>query len=772
MPTNENFLPNSLRLYLKNLGLKLLGLFFMALSIYLLLSILSYNSATQSLNTSSTFPQTNLCGNIGNTIANIFLCFFGIASLTFVFDTFIIGKYFFNPKSIHHPIQKILLYMIVSIIPTTLSLSYISGIMLSSFPTTAGLGGFLGLSTKSYITKLFTTLGITKYMHFIVFILSSVISVATSYFAFDLTSKSIIRFENFVRITYTKIYDCLRYLITKKPKPRTVVRPQKSRILSIAKKIVAPAEKRQPKQPARSPSAQKQNTETKKKISEPEAKKYHLPTVDLLVKIKEEKSEDSNTESNIKKARMLENILREYRLNGKITDIKAGPVITLFEMEPGPGIKTSQIKGLNEDIARKIESISTRIAVIPGTNKVGIELPNLHRKMVSLRDQFESNTFKNSEYKLPISLGASTNGQPVFVDLATMPHLLIAGTTGSGKSVGVNGMILSLLYKYTPDECKFIMIDPKMVEFSIYNDIPHLLIPVVTEPAKAVAALKWAVLEMEERYRNMAAIGAKNIETFNQRAKANPGKKITRQVQTGFDPQTGEPTMEDKEIEIKPIPYIVIVVDEMADLMQTAKKEVEGAVARLAAMARATGIHLILSTQRPSVDVITGTIKSNFPNRISYRVASGQDSRTILNEYGAELMLGKGDMLYMATGGNTIRIHGAFVSEKEIENVVNFIKNQAKPNYVKNITVAPKAPDTRAMSAIDKVALKESQNEDLYSQAVEIILRSERPSISFLQRQLGIGYNKSANLIEKMEAQGILSKPDSTGKRVLLTKRD
>ena len=772
MPTNENFLPNSLRLYLKNLGLKLLGLFFMALSIYLLLSILSYNSATQSLNTSSTFPQTNLCGNIGNTIANIFLCFFGIASLTFVFDTFIVGKYFFNPKNIHHPIQKILLYMIVSIIPTTLSLSYISGIMLSSFPTTAGLGGFLGLSTKSYITKLFTTLGITKYMHFIVFILSSVISVATSYFAFDLTSKSIIRFENFVRITYTKIYDCLRYLITKKPKPRTVVRPQKSRILSIAKKIVAPAEKRQPKQPARSPSAQKQNTETKKKISEPEANKYHLPTVDLLIKIKEEKSEDSNTESNIKKARMLENILREYRLNGKITDIKAGPVITLFEMEPGPGIKTSQLKGLNEDIARKIESISTRIAVIPGTNKVGIELPNLHRKMVSLRDQFESNTFKNSEYKLPISLGASTNGQPVFVDLATMPHLLIAGTTGSGKSVGVNGMILSLLYKYTPDECKFIMIDPKMVEFSIYNDIPHLLIPVVTEPAKAVAALKWAVIEMEERYRNMAAIGAKNIETFNQRAKANPGKKITRQVQTGFDPQTGEPTMEDKEIEIKPIPYIVIVVDEMADLMQTAKKEVEGAVARLAAMARATGIHLILSTQRPSVDVITGTIKSNFPNRISYRVASGQDSRTILNEYGAELMLGKGDMLYMATGGNTIRIHGAFVSEKEIENVVNFIKNQAKPNYVKNITVAPKAPDTRAMSAIDRAALKESQNEDLYSQAVEIILRSERPSISFLQRQLGIGYNKSANLIEKMEAQGILSKPDSTGKRVLLTKRD
>lgn len=759
----ENTLPNSFRAYFKNLCLKLLGVFFIALSIFLFLSIITYHFTDTSINTAGNFTTQNFGGFIGATIANIFLYFFGLTSLVFIYNIFLVGKYFIFPQKIFHPIKNILLYMTISIIPTSLSLSYISNIFLKNFPTRSGLGGFLGLIIKTDINTLLDTLYISRYMNIILFIISTLISCITLYFALDLTTKSILKFENFIRLILSKIKNIILKLFKKEAKP-VKIKPQKSKILSIAKKITP---KKQPAKPSVATNVSKPKV-VKETI--PEKPKYILPTVDLLTKVKPEKSENLNDESNIKKARMLENILREYKLEGKITNIKAGPVITLFEMEPGPGIKTSQIKSLNEDIARKIESISTRIAVIPGTNKVGIELPNLHRKMVSLRDQFESDTFKNSEHKLPISLGADTGGHPVFVDLATMPHLLIAGTTGSGKSVGVNGMILSLLYKYTPDECKFIMIDPKMVEFSIYNDIPHLLIPVVTEPAKAVAALKWAVIEMEERYRNMAAIGAKNIETFNARAKSRPNYSITRQVQTGFDPQTGEPIMEDKKIDIKPIPYIVIVVDEMADLMQTAKKEVEGAVARLAAMARATGIHLILSTQRPSVDVITGTIKSNFPNRISYRVASGQDSRTILNEYGAELMLGKGDMLYMATGGNTVRIHGAFVSEKEIETVVNFIKAQAKPNYVRNITVEKKEPNK--LSTLDKMALKENQNADLYAQAVEIVLSSERPSISYLQRQLGIGYNKSANLIEKMEAQGILSKPDSTGKRVILTKRD
>ncbi len=760
----ENTLPNNLRAYLKNLCLKLLGVFFILSSIYLFLSIITYHFSDASLNTAGNFKTENFGGFIGSSISNIFLYFFGLTSFVFIYDIFLIGKFLIYPYKIFHPLKTILLYMITSTIPTCLSLSYISEIIFKNFPTRCGLGGFLGLIVKNDLNNLLISFHISKYMSIIIFIISTIISCITLYFALDLTTKSILKFENFTRFVFSKIKIFVLKLFKKQPK-QTKIKPKKSKILSIAKKIKTKKQVTK-KQPITTNIPKLQTI----KEDTPPKTKYLLPTVDLLTKVHIEKNENSNDESNIKKARMLENILREYKLEGKITNIKAGPVITLFEMEPGPGIKTSQIKSLNEDIARKIESISTRIAVIPGTNKVGIELPNLHRKMVSLRDQFESNNFKNSEYKLPISLGSDTGGKPVFVDLATMPHLLIAGTTGSGKSVGVNGMILSLLYKYTPDECKFIMIDPKMVEFSIYNDIPHLLIPVVTEPAKAVAALKWAVVEMEERYRNMAAIGAKNIESFNDRAKSKPNYSITRQVQTGFDPQTGEPIMEDKKIDIKPIPYIVIVVDEMADLMQTAKKEVEGAVARLAAMARATGIHLILSTQRPSVDVITGTIKSNFPNRISYRVASGQDSRTILNEYGAELMLGKGDMLYMGTGGNTVRIHGAFVSEKEIENVVNFIKSQAKPNYVKNITTEKKEPNK--LSTIDKLALKESQNEDLYARAVEIVLSSERPSISYLQRQLGIGYNKSANLIEKMESQGILSKPDSTGKRVILTKRD
>ncbi len=663
----ENTLPNSLRAYLKNLCLKLLGIFFITSSIFIFLSVISYHFTDTSLNTAGNFELKNFGGVIGSSISNILLYFFGLTSFVFIYDLFLVGKYFIYPQKISRPLKTILLYMTTSTIPTCLSLSYISNVMLKSFPTRCGLGGFLGLIIKNDLNNMLQTFNISKYTSIIIFTISTIISLITLYFALDLTIKSLLKFENFSRFVLSKLKTILLKLFKKQVK-QTKIKPKKSKILSIAKKIshkktttkkVVPA-------PISKPKIQTETISPKTK--------YILPTVDLLTKVKPEKPEDSNEDSNIKKARMLENILHEYKLEGKITNIKAGPVITLFEMEPGPGIKTSQIKSLNEDIARKIESISTRIAVIPGTNKVGIELPNLHRKMVSLRDQFESNNFKNSEYKLPISLGADTGGRPVFVDLATMPHLLIAGTTGSGKSVGVNGMILSLLYKYTPNECKFIMIDPKMVEFSIYNDIPHLLIPVVTEPAKAVAALKWAVVEMEERYRNMAAIGAKNIETFNQRVKSKPNYSITRQIQTGFNPETGEPIMEDKKIDIKPIPYIVIVVDEMADLMQTAKKEVEGAVARLAAMARATGIHLILSTQRPSVDVITGTIKSNFPNRISYRVASGQDSRTILNEYGAELMLGKGDMLYMGTGGNTVRIHGAFVSEKEIENVVNFIK--------------------------------------------------------------------------------------------------
>ena len=443
-------------------------------------------------------------------------------------------------------------------------------------------------------------------------------------------------------------------------------------------------------------------------------------------------------------------------------------MITLFEMMPGVGIKITDIKRLHQDIARKLQTISVRISVIPNTDKIGLELANNKRQMVSIRSQFESKQFKETEYTLPISLGASTNGTSVFVDLATMPHLLIAGTTGSGKSVGVNGMILSLLYKYTPEECKFIMIDPKMVEFSNYEDIPHLILPIVTEPNKAIAALKWVAGEMDERYLNMQSIGVKDIRSFNEKLNNLKTTTIKRKIDVGIDTDTGEILREDKEIKLTKMPYVVVVVDELADLMQMAKKEVEGTIARLAAKARAAGIHLIFSTQRPSVDVLTGTIKSNFPIRLSYKVASGQDSRTILDEYGAELMLGKGDGLYRAMNGQIIRIHGAFVSDSEIEKVVQFIKTQAKPNYIE-LKIQPAINTTNnAMMTVDKLAMKQIQNEELYDKALEIVLTTKKTSISFLQRQLGIGYNKSANIIEKMEKEGILSAPDSSGKRNLL----
>ena len=819
----ENLLSQNARLYLKNLCRVLSGLLILILSTCLLFSLLSYHSTDPSLNTASTFPTKNLFGIIGSSFADIFLQFFGITAFTIVHTTYLTSRWLINPKALNYRLKHVLLYTVISIIPTTLTLSYISNSVgfLAHFPTHSGLGGTIGICILSEISNLIQNLGISSYMHIIVFTLALIATLVTNYFAYNLTQQSIAKFETFIAKCYDHILTLtLRILGRKNVHKRDIAKLQSTHTLTPNKEQEKEAETEQMSHPSREKSAPQRprqsiiintikklfahksrtntalaatsktnisisdkdkakstNTSHQRETSiqrerQPKPKTtYQLPSVDLLNKMKNAGFENSNTESNIQKARMLESILREYKLNGKITNIKTGPVITLFEMEPGPGIRTSDIKNLSEDIARKIEAISIRIAVIQGTNKIGIELPNLHRQMVSLRTQFESDDFKHSEYKLPISLGSDTNGHPVFVDLASMPHLLIAGTTGSGKSVGVNGMILSLLYKYTPDECKFIMIDPKMVEFSVYNDIPHLLIPVVIDPAKAVAALKWAVLEMEDRYQNMHILGSKNIESYNEKARNNPDLKITRNVQTGFDPQTGDAIIDEKEIAVKPYPYIVIVVDEMADLMLQAKKEVETAIARLAAKARAAGIHLIISTQRPSVDVITGTIKSNFPNRISYHVASGQDSRTILNEYGAELLLGKGDMLYMATGGNTVRIHGAFVSEQEIENVVKHIKSQSKPNYISNITIEDEAPAKNKMSSIDRAMLKEAQGEDLYQQAIEIILSSKRPSISFLQRQLGIGYNKSANLIERMERDGILSAPDSTGKRMIIGKK-
>tara|TARA_B100000475_G_scaffold55758_2_gene38474 strand:- start:4223 stop:6229 length:2007 start_codon:yes stop_codon:yes gene_type:complete len=469
-------------------------------------------------------------------------------------------------------------------------------------------------------------------------------------------------------------------------------------------------------------------------------------------------------------ARMLENVLDDYGVRGDIVSVRPGPVVTMYELEPAPGLKASRVIGLSEDIARSMSALSARVSTLPGRSVIGIELPNAQREKVVLREILATRDYGDTNVKLPLALGKDIGGEAIVTNLSKMPHLLIAGTTGSGKSVAINTMILSLLYKLTPEDCRLIMIDPKMLELSVYDGIPHLLSPVVTDPKKAVVALKWVVGEMEERYRKMSKMGVRNIEGYNSRIKEtlDKGEMFTRTVQTGFDDETGEPIFETEEFLPTKLPFIVVVVDEMADLMMVAGKEIEACIQRLAQMARASGIHLIMATQRPSVDVITGTIKANFPTRISFQVTSKIDSRTILGEQGAEQLLGMGDMLYMAGGGKIIRVHAPFVSDEEVEEVVNHLKAFGPPVYVNSVV---EGNSTDKDSAIDQVLglSNGSDGEDAeYDQAVAILLKDRKCSTSYIQRKMAIGYNKAARLVERMEEEGLVSQANHVGKRIVL----
>jgi S-DNA-T family DNA segregation ATPase FtsK/SpoIIIE len=465
-----------------------------------------------------------------------------------------------------------------------------------------------------------------------------------------------------------------------------------------------------------------------------------------------------------KNARLLEGVLEDFGVRGEIIKIRPGPVVTRYELEPAPGTKTSRVVGLADDIARSLSAISVRVAVVPGSSAIGIELPNAKREVVYLRELLASESFERSGAKLPLALGKDIGGNPSMVDLARMPHLLVAGTTGSGKSVAINAMILSLLFRLSPDECKLIMIDPKMLELSVYEGIPHLLAPVVTEPKKAVVALKWVVREMEDRYRAMSRLGVRNIDGYNARIEEarRKGEVLTRKVQTGFDPDSGKPITEEEPFDLLPLPLIVVIVDELADLMLVAGKDVEGAIQRLAQMARAGGIHLIMATQRPSVDVITGTIKANFPTRISFHVTSKIDSRTILGEQGAEQLLGQGDMLYMAQGGRITRVHGPLVTDQEVEDVVDFLKKQGEPSYIEAVT------EEQDDGAFEAMAGGSDSGDELYDRAVGVILQHRKASTSFVQRHLQIGYNRAARIIERMEAEGVVSAANHVGKREVL----
>lgn len=491
---------------------------------------------------------------------------------------------------------------------------------------------------------------------------------------------------------------------------------------------------------------------------------YQLPALSLLSSPPTSKSSRAVSDEALEQnARLLESVLEEFGVKGRISEVRPGPVVTLYELEPAPGTKTSRVIGLADDIARSMSAVSARIAVVQGKNAIGIELPNSDRETVHLRELLSSAAYESTAANLTLALGKDIAGAPVVVDLARMPHLLVAGTTGSGKSVGINSMILSLLYRLPPDRCKLILIDPKMLELSAYDDIPHLLTPVVTEPGKAVIALKWAVREMENRYRAMSQLGVRNITGYNQRLTEilAKGDGLKRTVQTGFDTESGEPVFEDQELDLRPFPYVVVVVDEMADLMLVAGKEIEGAIRRLAQMARAAGIHLIMATQRPSVDVITGTIKANFPSRISFQVTSKIDSRTILDEQGAEQLLGAGDMLYQASGGRVQRVHGPFVSDGEVEQVAAALKKRGSPEYLDAVT-----EDVEASLESPEGG---GGGDELYDQAVALVKREHRASTSFIQRHLQIGYNRAARIIERMEAQGVVSPADRVGKREVLT---
>ena len=552
--------------------------------------------------------------------------------------------------------------------------------------------------------------------------------------------------KSFFSILKSFIY--FNFSKNKKIKPKTPININKSDILKSEKPNIKKTINNQQVLPLTSQSG------------------FILPSTDLLVdqKISKENPDDNILNSN---AKLLESVLKDYSIEGSIETVQYGPVVTRYDLKPAPGLRSQRVISLSDDIARSMLAESVRVAMVPGKNVIGVELPNKKREIVALRHLLEDEKFQNSNHKLPLCLGKDIAGKPVIADLSTMPHLLIAGTTGSGKSVGVNSMIVSLLYKHTPEACRFIMIDPKMLELSVYDGIPHLLTPVVTDPKKAITALKWAVREMENRYSLMSKLAVRNIENYNERLllARKKGEILNQTIQVGFDSETGQPIFEEKEIDLTPLPFIVILIDEVADLMLVAGKEIEAAVQRLAQMARAAGIHVVMATQRPSVDVITGTIKANFPTRISFQVTSKIDSRTILGEQGAEQLLGKGDMLFMGGGGKVIRVHGPFLDDTEVEKITSFLTSQSVPDYDETIT------EEYSNDTLENGFDSNNSKDELYDEAVKLVIREQKASTSFIQRHFRIGYNRAATIIEKMEENNIISKPGRAGKRDIISEK-
>jgi DNA segregation ATPase FtsK/SpoIIIE, S-DNA-T family len=729
--------------YLKKSFKLFLAVVVICMMVFVLISIITYDKLDPSaLNATGALDAHNFFGIYGANISAILLQIFGYSIILPIVFFFV-----FAVKILNNLPNKFFIYRTTGILFATLILAIIfSLISINSIIINIGYGGFIGDYLKQllliHIKKdilLFSLIGI--------FIVISAICLGLTFSEW----RSIFKCIGFcIRI----LFKCIKFVIAKLSSQRKKFDEEafNENLIKLDNTV------------------KNKKSEITKKIDN-KGDKLTLPSVEILDKISEHSSSrnSSNNERVKESSESLKKILKDYGIKGEMLNYSVGPVVTLFELEPAAGTKASRVIGLSDDIARSMSAASTRIAVIPGKNALGIEIPNDKREIIYLRELIESKEYKNNNYKLPLVLGKSISGAPVITDLAKMPHLLVAGTTGSGKSVAINTMILSLLYSCTVKQCRFVMIDPKMLELSVYDGIPHLLSPVVTEAKKAVGALKWVVQEMERRYRAMASLGVRNIMGFNiLLLQANKkGTTLKKNIQTGFDPETGEPTFEEVDLGNEELPYIVVIVDEMADLMLVAGKEIEGYIQRIAQMARASGIHLIMATQRPSVDVITGVIKANFPTRISFHVTSKIDSRTILGEQGAEQLLGMGDMLYMMPGGHITRVHGPFVSDLEVENVVKQLKNNSSGDYDVDFNSLIITDNSSSGGGVNS-AFEDQDGGDLYQQAIKIVIDEKRPTTSYIQRRLKIGYNKAASLIEQMENDGIISPANSQGKREIL----
>jgi DNA segregation ATPase FtsK/SpoIIIE, S-DNA-T family len=785
-----SFLPDAVRDALRRRLRELGGLALIALAVLLSLALATWSVQDPSLSHATNAPVRNTLGVSGAIVADLLIQLLGVAALALVLPVAIWGWRLAS----HRPLQRERIRLVFWILAVLLAAACAAALPRSAtWPLPVGLGGLVG----DWLLRLPAAIvggalsGLDRAAIAVAAGAGTLVcfAIAAGFgFGWSADAREDAGDEDAAdgkreRGSISLGWITHGFLSLKARVARLLTRRARSRV----RRDIPPVARAEPRfeesarvtlQPRAEPEPDDEDDEepapVRRQKAAPRAPRkssggYILPPLEVLAAPKAIGRATLSADTLQANATALEGVLGDFGVRGEIINARPGPVVTLYELEPAPGIKSSRVIGLADDIARSMSALSARVAVVAGRNAIGIELPNPTREKVFLREQLASSDYVDTGAKLPLCLGKTIGGEPVIVDLARMPHLLIAGTTGSGKSVAINTMILSLLYRLRPEQCRLIMVDPKMLEPSVYDGIPHLLTPVVTDPKKAVVALKWAVREMEERYKKMSKLGVRNIDGYNARvAEAKTkGEKLTRTVHTGYDKESGEAIYENEELDLEPLPYIVVIVDEMADLMMVAGKDIEGAVQRLAQMARAAGLHVILATQRPSVDVITGTIKANFPTRISFQVTSKIDSRTILGEQGAEQLLGQGDMLYMAGGGRISRVHGPFCSDEEVEKVVRHLKSQGTPQYLEAVTAADDE-DEDGNPIFDSTGMGQPEGGDLYQQAVQVVLRDRKASTSYIQRRLQIGYNRAASLMERMEKEGVVGQANHAGKREIL----